>query len=271
MLTSTFVHMNGIGPSAEQMLWNRGVYTWEDFIRDGDRLFSENKTRKLFAQIELSRKSLCDKNMVFFMRSLKSGHRVRILPNLEGKIAYLDIETTGLNRNAEITTIALYDGSRFQTFVRGFNLWDFARNISPYDTIVTFNGARFDLPWIRREFGIDLPQLHIDLCLELRGLGMTGGLKRCEKVLGIKRQHPEELDGFDAVRLWREYQITGDIELLRTLLIYNCQDVLSLETILVQAYNKSMQNCPLDFSKKIPPQPEICVQVDENLRFLTSI
>ncbi len=31
MLTRTFQHMQGIGEATEQLIWERGIHTWEDF------------------------------------------------------------------------------------------------------------------------------------------------------------------------------------------------------------------------------------------------
>ena len=78
---------------------------------------------------------------------------------------YLDIETTGYYQDIdEITVIGIYDGKDVQTFVNGINLNDFEIAIARYDLVITFNGATFDLPFIRSSFpGISLPAAHIDL------------------------------------------------------------------------------------------------------------
>ncbi|NLT67642.1 MAG: exonuclease, partial [Acidobacteria bacterium] len=68
-----------------------------------------------------------------------------------------------------------------------------------YKLIVTYNGKCFDIPFIEYYFGIKLDCAQIDLRYVLSSLGIKGGLKGCEKRLGIQRPPGmEELDGFFA-------------------------------------------------------------------------
>jgi len=54
--------------------------------------------------------------------------------------------------------------------------------------LVTYNGARFDLPFIKHEYPeIEFDQLHADLMYPLRRIGYTGGLKVIERMLGVTR------------------------------------------------------------------------------------
>ena len=57
-----------------------------------------------------------------------------------------------------------------------------------------------------------------------------GGLKTVERRLGIRRNLPD-IDGAEAVRLWRRYQANYDQDALRLLLEYNKEDVLNLRTL----------------------------------------
>lgn len=50
------------------------------------------------------------------------------------------------------------------------------------------------------------------------------------------------LCGFFAVLLWQEFQQTGNIKALETLLVYNIEDVVNLETLMVLAYNFYFHN-----------------------------
>jgi hypothetical protein len=141
--------------------------------------------------------------------------------------------------------------------VRGVNLPDFPRDVAAYRLLVTYNGARFDLPVLRRTFpDVDWPGGHLDLMPVLRVFGWRGGLKRCEAILGFRRQVPEEMDGAEAVRLWWKHK-SGDRQALKRLLAYNCQDTVSLEWLLVNAYNRSMTGFPLPCELPLPPQPAI--------------
>ena len=91
--------------------------------------------------------------------------------------------------------------------------------IADYELVITFNGACFDLPFIKRCFpGISLPKGHIDLRFVLKKMGLGGGLKKIEKDTGIIRSDEiEGVDGFEAVRLWQQYQ-WGDEKALSTLI-----------------------------------------------------
>jgi hypothetical protein len=105
--------------------------------------------------------------------------------------------------------------------------------VSRFKVLVTFFGSGFDLPVIRRSFpGITLDQLHVDLCFLLKRIGLSGGLKRIESQLGIRRRpETEGLDGWEAVRLWHAYQAGSD-EALDLLLTYNKEDVMNMEPLL---------------------------------------
>jgi hypothetical protein len=54
----------------------------------------------------------------------------------------------------------------------------------------------------------------------------------------------KDIDGFFAVLLWAEYQKTGDEKTLDTLLAYNVQDTVTLENMMITAYNKKLQQTP---------------------------
>ena len=121
---------------------------------------------------------------------------------------------------------------------------DFVEEIQRYKVIVTYNGKCFDVPFIEGYFKIRLNQAHIDLRYILQSLDFRGGLKGCERQLGIDRGNLKDIDGFFAVLLWDEYQRTGDQMALDTLLAYNVQDTVTLENLVVTAYNMKLQQTP---------------------------
>lgn len=187
------------------------------------------------------------------------------LPEFRASVAYLDIETTGLSRwDSEITTIALYDGSTIRYYVQGQNLEDFLHDIKAYSLMVTYNGKTFDIPFIEGYFKTRLTQGHIDLRYVLKSLGYRGGLKSCEKALGLDRGDLDGVDGYFAVLLWRDYQRNRNVKALETLLAYNIEDVVNLETLMVLAYNMKMAQMP--FSNQgplpLPKCPEIPFKAD---------
>ena len=63
----------------------------------------------------------------------------------------------------------------------------------------------------------------------------------CERQLGMDRGDLKDIDGFFAVLLWDEYQQTGDQKAHDTLLAYNIQDTVTLENLIVTAYNMKLK------------------------------
>jgi len=137
---------------------------------------------------------------------------------------------------SDLTLVGMYDGVEMRQFVRGVNLADFPQAIRDKALIVTFFGTGFDLPFLRRAYNMEFPQLHIDLCFLLKRIGFGGGLKQVERAFGIGRsEETDGLSGWDAVRLWREWR-GGRRRSLDTLLEYNREDVLNMQTLLDIAY-----------------------------------
>ena len=184
-------------------------------------------------------------NPKHFAEKIPARQHWRFFPEFRESTAYLDIETTGLDSwNNEITTIALYDGKSIFTYVQGQNLDAFEEDLQRYSVIVTYNGKCFDVPFLESYFRMKIPQVHLDLRYLLRSLGYTGGLKGCEKKAGIDRRELEGVDGYFAVLLWEDYRRTRNEKALETLLAYNIQDVVNLETLMLLCYNLKVRETP---------------------------
>jgi uncharacterized protein YprB with RNaseH-like and TPR domain len=238
VLRNTFIHIQGIGEKTEQGLWQRGIRTWEDFLNTPGPQFSPG--RDLFVRQDLELSLLHRKDIRFFSDRLSAGHMWRLFEDFRAGAVYLDIETSGGYQGMdEVTVIGLFDGQRVLSFVNGQNLDEFEAAVAHYDLVITFNGACFDLPFIRRWFpGISLPPAHIDLRFLFKRLGYRGGLKGIEKELGICRGNEiDGMNGFDAVRLWRAH-IWGDREALDTLIRYNTADIVNLEPLMEFGYGE---------------------------------
>ena len=150
----------------------------------------------------------------------------------------MDIETTGLSPiYSDITVIGIYltDGNyhRFVQLVgeevtKG-NLLEALRGV---DVIYTYNGSRFDLPFINALLDIDLARdfRHRDLMLDCWRSNLYGGFKAVEIQLGITRQLMG-VNGAEAVRLWWKYQDEREQDALNKLLQYNKEDVMNLKTL----------------------------------------
>lgn len=259
MLKNTFHHIPGIGAGTEAGLWKTGITNWEDVNSESANTISAKRLTTLRKHVEISLKHLAKNNFKYFEKLLPSALIWRLFPQVRHHSAYLDIETTGLEGWDEITTIALYDGRNIKYYVNGENLETFPKEIFDYNTVVTYNGKCFDIPFIERYFNITMDHVHIDLRYILKSLGYGGGLKGCEKKLGIDRGDLDGVDGYFAVRLWRDYQTHGNVKSLETLLAYNIEDVVNLETLMIMAYNKKIKETPFGESHHmpLPKAPEI--------------
>jgi len=238
LLEHTFIHIPGIGEKTEQHLWRNGIHTWNDFLRTKKSPLSSARDSFVRQNLEVSLENR--NNISFFLDKLSPADIWRLFDRFKEKAVYLDIETSGLYQGVdEITVIGLYDGTTTKTFVQGINLVEFESEMDTYELIITFNGAQFDLPFIRRQFpNIFLPPAHIDLRFFLKKLGYSGGLKAIEKSFGLHRASAiDGMDGYEAVLLWKAYQ-WGDESALNRLIQYNTADIVHLKPLMEEGYEK---------------------------------
>jgi uncharacterized protein len=152
--------------------------------------------------------------------------------------AFLDIETTGLSPlYSDITVIGVYlVGNGTERMVQLVGEEVTAKNLrevlNDVHTIYTYNGSRFDLPFIREWLGVDLKATynHCDLMYHCWRSKLYGGLKMVEVQLDISREL-KDMDGYQAVLLWWRYQNHGDKKALKLLLHYNREDVMNLTVL----------------------------------------
>ncbi len=152
--------------------------------------------------------------------------------------AYLDIETTGLSwLDAEITVIGIYlvngnNSNLTQLVGKEVTVSNLLKTIDGVSTIYTYNGSRFDLPFIQGSLGVDLVSVtdHHDLMYDCWRCNLFGGFKAVERQLRIPRQL-QGITGLDAVLLWQRFQIYGDRKALDLLLEYNKEDVMNLKVL----------------------------------------
>ena len=257
MLDRTFCHIPGIGPKTERHLWSRGVESWDAVLDSGTSPLSSKRTALLKASLRESAARLDAGDARYFTERLGTDQHWRLFPHFRQAAAYVDIETTGLGGFGDyITTIVLYDGRALKHYVHNDNMFEFKDNIEAYGLIVTYNGKTFDVPFIRNCLGIRMDHPHIDLRYVLASLGYRGGLKGCERQLGIGRGDLEDVDGFFAVLLWNDFHRNGNAKALETLLAYNTLDVVNLEELMVRAYNLKVRETPFHQACRLPgPEP----------------
>jgi len=152
--------------------------------------------------------------------------------------AYLDIETTGLSRTyADLTVVGLAFERRnkctvLQLVGDQISTQRLIELVKKAQVLYTYNGSRFDLPFIKAKLGLDLREhiAHKDLMYECWRRNLYGGLKAVERKLGIARK-TQGIDGRMAVKLWYDYQNYGNRKSLALLLQYNKEDVLNLPVL----------------------------------------
>lgn len=238
MIRSTFLHLPGIGPATEAALWQEGIRDWKDLAERlpsaGVRTLSREAVARALAASE---RALAERDPEWFGRRLPDAEHWRLYPHFADRTAFLDIETTGLSPYAGIVTVVtVHGGGSTRSFVAGEDLEELPAYLRRFPILVTFNGRRFDVPFLEACFpALVAPPVHIDLRFVFYRLGIAGGLKRIEERLGVgDRSGVEGIHGLDAVRLWQEYR-RGNRASLDRLVRYNRADTVNLEPLLVRA------------------------------------
>ncbi len=243
MLRLTFCGMGGLDVDAERRLWKMGVYCWDDFRRLRRPPFSAARTRLILNDLdEAERRLASGANGVrwFYAKTPPSQH-CRLLVNFREIAVYFDVETTGLEADAQMTTATFCDGVSFRTFTRGANLDDAASYFDAISLLATYNGAAFDLPLARREWNPAWRGVHVDLRKTLRDWGIRGGLKRAASIFGVERREaPEITSGAEAAELWRRWRDDNDAAAFDKLCRYNRDDVWTLAQITRNLCDESM-------------------------------
>ncbi|MBI5227218.1 ribonuclease H-like domain-containing protein [Candidatus Micrarchaeota archaeon] len=245
MLENTFIHLPNFGPKKERKLWESGISGWDEFLE----AFGASQFHKGYCtHISQSQNALKNADADYFGTTLQRNEAWRTFPEFP-KIAYLDIETTGLSaENNDLTVIGLFDGIKTKSYINGFNLGDFEKDIKNFDSVITFNGSLFDIPFLKKTgMGTNIPKLHIDLRFVLQSLNIRGGLKKIEAQFGMEREDDlKGLNGYDAVLLWKQYKKYDDDAALDKLVRYNAADISNLKTLMEWAYKEKRKATGFD-------------------------
>ncbi|SCY01135.1 ribonuclease H-like domain-containing protein [Alkaliphilus peptidifermentans] len=163
-----------------------------------------------------------------------------------------DIETTGLSKyHNKVILIGYLFAEDGQIKIRqlfaedsseeGLILLEFMKDISNFDTMITYNGATFDCPFLKERFiqhKLEWPGEtleHIDILKHLRKnkeyLKIDNfKLKTVEKYLGINRK--DIISGEDSVRLYNQFTKKRSAALLEKILLHNYEDIYYLGKVL---------------------------------------
>lgn len=230
MREMSFAMLPGIGPIIERRVWESGVRSWDSFL-DVEKVPGISKVRKRYLDALIRQGKTNGTDPGFLNGYFPDKLHWRFFEDLHEDAAYLDIETNGLSRYSKITVIGIHRKreSRMISLVRGLGLnpKSLREALDGVSMLVTYNGASFDLPFIRQRLPGCLPQVpHFDLRIAAGRLGYRGGLKRLERELGIVRDFEvSTLAGEDALLYWKMWERDRTRGALRLLRKYNREDV----------------------------------------------
>lgn len=246
MISRSFIILDGIGDRTERSLWQHGIRTWDDFLScESVPRIAQGRKSAYDEDLEKAKANLACRNDAFFAYRLPAGEHWRSFGEFRDSVAYLDIETTGSSAQDVTTVVGVYDGSDYTVLVRDDDLSaeTLSAALDGKKLLITFFGRGFDVPVLQREFGTAMPGLHYDLCFAGKRVGLSGGLKKIEKEMGISRSDDTDgLSGWDAVRLWHHHR-RGDADALETLIQYNKEDVVNLERLADIIYGRLCNSC----------------------------
>jgi len=233
MIRNSFIFLDKIGPKRERNIWQQGIHSWDDFLENN--VFGISRYRKLYydRQILKARENLYKDNSSFFTKTLPLSEHWRLYNYFKEDAVFLDIETCSYY--GMVTVVGMYDGIETKTMIRGINLDKelLKKELQKYKLIVTFNGLSYDIPVLRKYFGDIIPNIpHVDLRHVCSKIGLKGGLKIIEEIIGINRPNIlKNYNGDDAAALWDMYHATGKEKYLNLLVEYNEEDIINLKPL----------------------------------------
>jgi uncharacterized protein YprB with RNaseH-like and TPR domain len=249
MIASSFILFPGIGSQLEEKIWSYGITDWDamlSFVPDPEHPWFQTQLpaiELLKESVRVWQKALDDLDFDFFSKRFPVKELWRLCKVFPEKFCYLDIETTGIDANSVLTVVSLYIDQKVHTFQRGKDMDYLLDEIKEELIIVTYNGKRFDVPFIERELKQKIPNLHLDLMNVLHEMGIKGGLKKSEEILGLTRNEEiANIDGRQAPSLWFDYQQNDNREALDLLIAYNREDTINLEWVLQEIYKRKTNN-----------------------------
>lgn len=229
-LENSFIGATGVGEVTERSLWEAGVTHWDEFQ---GQAVGPKRAANIEGFIEGARDHLAAHDAQYFVDRLPNSECWRLYENFRDRACFFDIESTGLDHQRnKVTTVTFLQNGAQRTLVRGDDLTraTVQAELDAADLLVTYNGSRFDIPFLETSLEVTVDTPHLDAMRVCHALGLTGGLTAAESALGIDRERPD-ISGRDAVRLWREHEAGRD-GALDTLVTYNQEDTTNLRRVM---------------------------------------
>ncbi|MCF7957300.1 MAG: ribonuclease H-like domain-containing protein, partial [Phycisphaerae bacterium] len=145
MIRNRFSVFQGVGPKTEQVIWNAGILTWDQFLSAGQiKGVSARVRQSLTEKITFWQAALDRKDHRFFAENLAGADHWLLFEEFGDSVCYLDIETTGLSANyGDVTTVVgIYNGQKFEVFIRDDNLagQTLSKALANCKLLITYNG-----------------------------------------------------------------------------------------------------------------------------------
>jgi uncharacterized protein YprB with RNaseH-like and TPR domain/predicted nuclease with RNAse H fold/dephospho-CoA kinase len=238
LLFSSLMHIPFISQKEENAYWSKGIcdlsQLWEA-LYSKDTLFIDLPPDQISKSIEDISNGRT--NEILSELSRKSGSKdfYRVAYSYPEDVMFLDIETTGLSQLYHYVTLIgwMINGS-YDYWLPGMDNSIFLNTFNRVKLIVTFNGVKFDCPFIKKTFNhLNMSvKPNIDLMYLCRSFYYTKGQKNIEKEMGFKRPNEiTECNGKEAIALWYKF-LFGDNSALNKLIAYNFYDILGMMFIL---------------------------------------
>ena len=249
MISHTFQHIRGISAKKENELWRSGILTWDDLEQAKNRQLSLFDASASDSILSSSKKAFIEENAEFFRQHLSPREFYRIALSFPNKTLFLDIETTGLSKYYDtITLVGWSIGKDYGVYLQGDSDASFRQALEKAEIIVTFNGSLFDIPFLKQKVSdLKIPQCHVDLRFLAKRVGLSGGQKIIENILGVQRPRKvSNVIGETAPLLWYKY-CWGDLKALKQLILYNHADIEGMKIIFDEAVKRLFEK------NQVPP------------------
>ena len=237
-LYSSLMHISGISPKEESEYWKKGIYNLSqlrEVLYLKDALLNDVHLDPILKSIEdISNSDISKILNELYNKSGRSNY-YRVAYSYPEDIMFLDIETTGLSRIYHyVTLIGWIINGNYNYWIPGMDDSVFRDTFKKAKMIVTFNGTKFDCPFLNKIFN-DIKvtkKPHIDLMYLCKAFGLMHGQKKIETQVGFNR--PKEVaqcDGKEAIVLWYKF-LFGNDSALKEMIIYNFYDISGMMFIL---------------------------------------